>query len=87
MTAERKTRLRATLGAAIAFLIAYGPELLAWLGAIQGAPSWVEKATKALGIVVGLATTGRAVLVLNLFLPEPEPETPVKPTLVPPPKP
>jgi hypothetical protein len=93
MTKANETKLRATLGAVVAILIAYGPDLVTWLGSLDNAPKWVLLLAKGLGLLVGLCTTGRAVVLLNRFLPAdidataivgvvPSTEVPTKPVLV-----
>ena len=76
MTNESKTKLRSTLAAIIGAIIAFGPDLLEAIGSIDHAPKWVTVATKSLGFVVALCTSGKGVALLNFFLPDaPKPPT------------
>ena len=73
MTQTNVTRLRSTLSAIIAFLIAFSPDILEVCSVTDASPKWARLATKVVGLVVGLATSGRAVLLLNKFLPSEKP--------------
>jgi hypothetical protein len=67
------TRLKSTLGALLAFLVAYGPEVVTWVGGMASAPQWLRDVAKGLGIVIGLLTSKEGVLLLNKMVPAPTP--------------
>lgn len=69
MTTESKTKLRSTLSAIIAVLVMFGPDILDALTITDGAPKWVKLVAKGAGLLIGLATSGKAVAILNKFLP------------------
>jgi hypothetical protein len=69
MTPANETKLHATLGAVLAFLIAFGPDIVTALASIEHPPTWLPPIAKAVGLIVGLATTGKGVALLNRFLP------------------
>ena len=62
-------RLRSTLSAIIAALVMFGPDILESVSVTDGSPKWVKLTAKGLGLIIGLATSGRAVALLNKFLP------------------
>ena len=61
------TRLKSTLGFLVALLIAYGPELVAWVGGMDAAPKWLQHAAKVVAVLVGVFTSKEGVLLLNRF--------------------
>jgi len=65
------TRLKSTLGALLAFLVAYGPEVVTWIGGMATAPQWLRDVAKGLGILIGLLTSKEGVLLLNKLVPSP----------------
>lgn len=69
MTNENKTRIRSTVSAAIAILVAFGPDILEAIDATDASPKWVKMVAKALGLLVMLATSGKGVALLNRLLP------------------
>ena len=66
------TRLKSTLGALLAFLVAYGPEVVTWIGGMATAPQWLRDVAKGLGILIGLLTSKEGVLLLNKFVATPD---------------
>lgn len=69
MTEANKTKLRSTISAIIAALVMFGPDILEAFAVTDASPKWVKLTAKGLGLVIGLATSGRAVALLNKFLP------------------
>ena len=67
------TRLRSTIGGIIGVLAMFGPDVLTWL-ASANLPAWASGAAKALGLLVLLATNGKAVALLNVLIPAEKPQ-------------
>jgi hypothetical protein len=63
------TKLRSTLAAIVAALAIVGPQLLNLLADWKSPKAAIV--ISALGFVVALATSGKAVALINLFLPAP----------------
>lgn len=64
-----KAKLRSTALAVIALLVAFGPDILSFLQLGPDSPSWTHKLAKALGVLIAVATNGKAVLLINKLLP------------------
>lgn len=75
MTDQRKATLRSTLSAIIAALVMFGPDILEAFSVTDASPKWVKLAAKATGLIIGLATSGKAVAILNKFLPATQAQT------------
>lgn len=73
MTTERRTKLRSTLAAVIAALVMFGPDIVEAFDVQATSPGWLRALAKVAGLVIGLATSGKAVALLNVFMPEPKP--------------
>jgi len=65
------TKLKSTLGAIIAFLVAFGPDIVTWLGSLNDAPAWLKGLSKAFGVLIGILTSKEGVLLLNRLAPAP----------------
>ena len=72
MNAERRTKLRSTLAAVIAALVMFGPDIVEAIDVNATSPGWLKALAKVAGLVIGLATSGKAVALVNLLLPEPK---------------
>jgi hypothetical protein len=70
-----QTKLRSTFGFLCAFLVAYGPDVVTWIGGMEAAPKWLREAAKGLGVLIGVLTSRRGVLLLNRIIPPPVPAT------------
>ena len=66
-----QTKLRSTLGFVLAFVVAYGPEVVTWIGGKAAAPQWLRDVAKGLGVLIGVLTSKEGVLLLNKLVPSP----------------
>jgi hypothetical protein len=64
-------RLRSTLGAIVAFIIAFGPDIVTWIGGLETAPQWLRGVSKGLGVLIGILTSKDGVLLLNKLVATP----------------
>ena len=64
------TKLRSTLGFILAFLVAYGPEVVTWIGGMASSPQWLRDVAKGLGVLIGVLTSKDGVLFLNKLVPQ-----------------
>jgi hypothetical protein len=67
-----RAKLRSTLGFLVAYLVAYGPELVTWIGSMQTAPQWLRDVAKGLGVFIGVLTSKEGVLLVNKLVPVPD---------------
>ena len=78
------TKLKSTLGFIAAFLVAYGPEVITWIGGMATAPQWLRDVAKGLGVLIGVLTSKEGVLLLNKLVPVTDPQAAVStPTIRP----
>lgn len=77
MNTVNKARLRSTIAAIIAALVAFGPDIAELITVTDSSPKWLKLVTQLLGVAIALATNGKAVAMLNKFLPaDTTPEAP-----------
>ena len=63
-----ETKLKSTIGFLVAFLVAYGPEVVTWIGGLQTSPQWLRDVAKGLGVLIGVLTSKEGVAILNKFV-------------------
>jgi hypothetical protein len=67
-----ETKIKSTIGFALAFVVAYGPELVTWIGGLETSPKWLRDIAKGLGVFIGVLTSKNGVAVLNWFTKAPD---------------
>ena len=67
-----ETKLKSTIGFILAFLVAYGPEVVTWIGGMEASPKWLRDIAKGLGVFIGVLTSKNGVAILNWFTKSPE---------------
>jgi hypothetical protein len=67
-----ETKLKSTIGFVLAFLVAYGPDVVTWIGGMETSPKWLRDIAKGLGVLIGVLTSKNGVAILNWFTKSPE---------------
>lgn len=67
-----QTKIRSTIGFVLAFLVAYGPEVVTWIGGMETSPKWLRDVAKGLGVFIGVLTSKNGVPILNWFTKSPD---------------